>query len=52
MTVTRSSENFKKIQANDYYSEDGSAGITDTFNNADGDIVTIKEGLITSITTP
>ena len=35
------------IKANSYKSNDGSAGISDTFTNAD---VTIKNGLITAIT--
>ena len=52
MTVTRSSENFNKVQSNDYKSSDGSSGISDTFTNADGDVVTIKNGIITAITTP
>ena len=37
------------IQAGDYYSGDGSQGITDTFIARDGEIITIKDGLITNI---
>ncbi|NCU31030.1 hypothetical protein EOM57_04460 [Candidatus Saccharibacteria bacterium] len=37
------------IQTTGYKSSDGSAGITGTFTNADGDTVTIKNGLITDI---
>ena len=34
------------------FEDNGSAGIDDTFNNADGDVVTISGGIITAITTP
>lgn len=36
----------------DYYSNDGSQGWSGTFNNADGDVVTVKNGIITAVTTP
>ena len=34
------------------FQDNGTPGIDDTFNNADGDVVTVSGGIITAITTP